>query len=99
MLNRDDMRMMLGVGAIVAAVSVGTCSTNGRIDDIHRRMDDVHRRIDDGHQRMNDGFESLNRRMNEGFENLNRRVDDLDADVRELRTLVFEAGRHEPPAN
>ena len=88
MLNRDDMRMMLGVGAIVAAVSVGTCSTNGRIDDVHRRMDDVHRRINDGHQRMNDGFE-----------NLNRRIDDLDADIRELRTLVFEAGRNEPPAN
>ena len=110
MLNRDDMRMMLGVGAIVAAVSAGTCSTNGRIDDIHRRMDDVHRRIDDGHQRMNDGFENLNRRidegyenlnrrMNEGFENLNRRIDDLDADVRELRTLVFETVKNDPPAN
>ena len=99
MLNRDDMRMMLGVGAIVAAVSAGTCSTNGRIDDIHRRMDDVHRRIDDGHQRMNDGFENVNRRMNEGFENLNRRIDDLDADVRELRTLVFETVKNDPPAN
>ena len=88
MLNRDDMRMMLGVGAIVAAVSVGTCSTNGRIDDVHRRMDDVHRRIDDGHQRMNDGFE-----------NVNRRIDDLHADVRELRTLAFETVKNEPPAN
>ena len=99
MLNRDDMRMMLGVGAIVAAVSAGTCSTNGRIDDVHRRMDDVHRRIDDGHQRMNDGFENVNRRMNEGFENLNRRIDDLDTDVRELRTLVFETVKNDPPAN
>jgi len=81
MLNRDDMRMMLGVGAIVAAVSAGTCSTNGRIDDVHRRIDDV------------------NTRMTEGFENLNRRIDDLDADVRELRTLLFESVKQDPTAD
>ncbi len=81
MLNRDDMRMMLGVGAIVAAISIGTCSTNGRMDDVHRRIDDV------------------NTRMTEGFDNLNRRIDDLDADVRELRTLLFESVKQDPAAD
>ncbi|MCY4637883.1 MAG: hypothetical protein OXG04_25880 [Acidobacteria bacterium] len=81
MLNRDDMRMMLGVGTIIAAISAGTCSTNGRIDDVHRRIDDV------------------NTRMTEGFDNLNRRIDNLDADVRELRTLLFESVKQDPAAD
>ncbi len=81
MLNRDDMRMMLGVGAIIAAISAGTCSTNGRIDDVHRRIDDV------------------NTRMTEGFDNVNRRIDNLDADVRELRTLLFESVKQDPAAD
>ena len=81
MLNRDDMRMMLGVGAIIAAISAGTCSTNGRMDDVHRRIDDI------------------NTRMTEGFDNLNRRIDNLDADVRELRTLLFESVKQDPAAD
>ncbi len=92
MLNRDDMRMMLGVGAIIAAISAGTCSTNGRIDDVHRRIDDVN-------TRMTEGFDNANRRMTEGFDNLNRRIDDLDADVRELRTLLFESVKQDPAAD
>ena len=92
MLNRDDMRMMLGVGAIIAAISAGTCSTNGRIDDVYRRIDDVN-------TRMTEGFDSINRRMTEGFDNLNRRIDDLDADVRELRTLLFESVKQDPAAD
>ena len=92
MLNRDDMRMMLGVGAIIAAISAGTCSTNGRIDDVHRRIDDVN-------TRMTEGFDNANRRMTEGFDNLNRRIDNLDADVRELRTLLFESVKQDPAAD
>ncbi len=103
MLNRDDMRMMLGVGAIIAAISVGTCSTNGRIDDVHRRIDDVNTRMTEGfdsvNRRMTEGFDNLNRRMTEGFDNLNRRIDDLDADVRELRTLLFESVKQDPAAD
>ncbi|MCY4120265.1 MAG: hypothetical protein OXG72_05020 [Acidobacteria bacterium] len=78
MLNTDDMRMTLGVGAIVAAISAGTCSSNRRIDDVHQRIGDV------------------NTRMTEGFDNVNRRIYDLDADVREMRTLLFESVREDP---
>ena len=41
----------LGVGAIVVTLSVGTCSTNARIDDVNASIDDVgadmNRRFDD----------------------------------------------------
>ena len=93
MVNRDQTPMLLGIGAIVVTLSVGTCSTNARLaegfenvnrrfDDVNRRFDDVNRRFDDGfegiNQRMNDGFESINRRMDDGFENVNRRIDDAN---------------------
>ena len=81
MPDRDDLRMFLGVGAVVVTLGVGTCSTNSRIDEISRRMNDgfqnVNRRIDDTNRRMDDGFENVNRRMDDGFENVNRRMDDI----------------------
>ena len=89
MPDRDDLRMFLGVGAVVITLGVGTCSTNSRIDDINRRIDDgfgnVNRRIDDTNRRIDD---------------TNRRIDDMQTDIRELRTLIFEALKSEQaPAN
>ena len=80
--------MALGVGAIVVTLGVGTCSTNSRIDDTHRRIDDTNRRIDD-----------TNRRMNEGFASIYRRLDDMQTDIREIRTLLFETIKNNPPAD
>ena len=99
MLNRDDVRMALGVGAIVVTLGVGTCSTNSRIDDTHRRIDDTHRRIDDTNRRMNEGFANTNRRMDEGFANIYRRLDDMQTDIREIRTLLFETIKNNPPVD
>ena len=99
MLNRDDVRMALGVGAIVVTLGVGTCSTNSRIDDTHRRIDDTHRRIDDTNRRMDEGFANTNRRMDEGFANIYRRLDDMQTDIREIRTLLFETIKNNPPAD
>ena len=42
----DRISMLVAAGAIVATIGVGTCSTNGRFDDVNRRIDDVNRRID-----------------------------------------------------
>lgn len=89
MLNRDDVRMALGVGAIVVTLGVGTCSTNSRIDDTHRRIDDTNRRMDEG-------FANTNRRMDEGFANIYRRLDDMQTDIREIRTLLFETIKNNP---
>ena len=37
---------LLGFGAIVATIAVGTCSTNARFDDLNARFDDLNTRID-----------------------------------------------------
>lgn len=51
MLNKDNAPTLLGMGAIIVTLSIGTCSTNARIDDgftnVNRRIDDTNRRIDD----------------------------------------------------
>ena len=46
MFSTDRISLLLGVGAIVVTLGVGTCSTNARIDDVNRRFDDVDRRFD-----------------------------------------------------
>ena len=51
----DRITVLVPAGPIVATLSVGTCSTNGRFDDV------------------------------------NRRIDDVQTDIRELRSLVIEA--------
>ena len=43
----DRITVLVAAGAIVATLSVGTCSTNGRFDDVNQRIDDVNDRIDD----------------------------------------------------
>ena len=43
----DRITVLVAAGAIVATLSVGTCSTNGRFDDVNRRIDDVNDRFDD----------------------------------------------------
>ena len=80
MVNRDQTPVLLGIGAIVVTLSVGTCSTNARLaegfENVNRRFDDVNRRFDDTNRRMDDGFDNVNRRMDDGFDNVNRRIDD-----------------------
>ena len=44
---RDQLPMVVAAGAIVATIGIGTCSTNGRFDDVNRRIDDVNGRIND----------------------------------------------------
>ena len=106
MLNKDTVAMLIGMGAIVVTLGVGTCSTNRSIDDSHRRMDDgfenLQRQIGDVHRRMDDGFENLQGQIDNlqrQIDNLQRQIDNLQADVRELRTLYFETLNDEPPAD
>ncbi len=58
MVDRDQIPLLLGIGAIVVTLSAGTCSTNARIgdlnDSINNRFDDVNRRIDDVNRRIDD---------------------------------------------
>ena len=50
----DRITVLVAAGAIVATLSVGTCSTNGRFDDVNQRIDDVNRRFDDVNGRFDD---------------------------------------------
>ena len=51
MVNRDQVPILIGIGAIVATLSAGTCSTNARIaegfQNVNRRIDDSNKSIDD----------------------------------------------------
>ncbi|MYH31708.1 MAG: hypothetical protein F4137_23365 [Acidobacteria bacterium] len=92
MINKDNAAVLLGMAAIIATLGIGTCSTNSRIDDTNRRMDN--------------GFNNLERRMEDGFENVHRRIDDtnerideVQADIREIRTMLFEVLKDRTPAD
>ena len=78
MFSTDRISLLLGVGAIVVTLGVGTCSTNARIDDVNRRFDNVDRRFDDLSA-------SVNRRFDDLSASVNRRFDQVRADIRELR--------------
>ena len=83
----DRITVLVAAGAIVATLSVGTCSTNGRFDDVNQRIDDVN-------DRFNVRFDDVNRRfddVNGRFDDVNGRFDDVQTDIRELRSLVIEA--------
>ena len=89
MVNRDQVPILMGIGAIVATLSAGTCSTNARMDD---GFQNVNRRIDDVNRRMDDGFQNVNRRIDDS----NKSIDDLQIEIRELRTLFFESIGNQP---
>ena len=89
MLGKDRIPFVLGVGAIVVTLGVGTCSTNARIDDVNRRLDDltadVNRRFDEQTADVNRRFDALGADVNRRFDGVNRRFDAMRADIRELR--------------
>ena len=59
MFSTDRISLLLGVGAVVVTLGVGTCSTNARIDDVNRRFDDVDRRFDDLSASVNRRFDQV----------------------------------------
>lgn len=110
MVTKDNTPVLIGIGAIIVTLGIGTCLTNARIDDgftnVNRRIDDINRRIDDTNRRMDDGFANVNRRiddtnerMNEGLTSVNQRLDDVQNDIREIRTMLFEILKNLNPAN
>lgn len=48
----QNVTTLLGFGAIVATIAVGTCSTNARFDDLNARFDDLNGRFDDVNARI-----------------------------------------------
>ena len=50
----DRITILIGAAAVAASLGVGTCSTNGRFDDVSSRFDDVNARFDDVNRRIDD---------------------------------------------
>ncbi len=84
-MRKDQLPLLIGIGAIIVTLATGTCSTNTRITDAVVSIN----------QRMDDGFQNMNRRIDD----TNKRIDDLGTDVRELRSLVIEAISSETAEN
>ncbi len=74
MITKDNAAVLLGMGAIIVTLGIGTCSTNTRIDD---------------------GFTNVNLRIDD----TNRRIDDIQEDVREVRSMLFELLKNLNPAD
>ena len=76
MVNRDQIPLLLGIGAIVVTLAVGTCSTNARIGDLN---DNINSRFDDLAGNMNNRFDDFT-------DNVNSRFDDLTGSMQPVRT-------------
>lgn len=72
------------VTVMVAFTAIIASGMNARFDDVNRRIDDVNRRIDAR-------FDDVNRNVNGRIDDLDARMTRVEADIRELRTLVIEA--------
>ena len=81
----------IGVGAIVATLGVGTCSTNARFNDVDARFNDMNGRIDDVNGRIDD--------VNGRIDDMHDRIDDIRTDIRELRALIIDAIKRADPAD
>ncbi|MCY4510697.1 MAG: hypothetical protein OXG35_27615 [Acidobacteria bacterium] len=81
-------------------------AVNTRIDDlnvsVNARFGDVNARIDDVTANVNARIDDVNANMNARFDDLrsdiNRRFDDVQADIREIRAMLSELLKGDPPA-
>ena len=80
---------MAMIGSIIITLSGIRINRNSHAEHTdHQRFDDVNQRIT-----------GTNERITDGIANMQRRIDELQSDVRELRSMRFEALKNEPPAN
>ena len=87
------------IGTLVAmAVALGGIVINQN-SQMNTRIEDLQDRMSEGFANVNQRFDDMNQRMSDGFANVQRQIDNLQTDVRELRSMQFEALKSEPPAN
>ena len=84
---------MIAIGVLLSGIVINQNSQ------LNTRIQDMHDRMDDGFGNVNQQFNDMNQRMSDGFANLQRQTDELQTDVRELRSMQFEALKNNPPAN
>lgn len=76
--------MTLLIGSVNTRIDDLQGAMNARIDDTNARIDDTNNRIDDTNSRIDD---------------LNDRMTGIENGMRELRNLLIEVLKAEPPAN
>ena len=105
--NRMIIATIVGTGiamttVIVAFIGIVAGGINSRFDDVNSRIDDVNatvnNRIGDLNTSINTRFEDMKASIDTRFDAVNRRIDDLQAEVRELRALVIDAIQGADPA-
>ena len=94
MLDKDRIPFVLGVGAIVVTLGVGTWSTNARIDDVNRRLDDlnadVNRRFDDVRADIR-GLRADHRRFDERLRAVEIALGEVDQRLLTIERVVLPA--------
>ena len=84
-LHSDRLSFFLGVGAIVATLSIGTCSTNGRIADSNMHIDG---RLQDFSARISD-FQAQIGVLSQG---LQAQIGELRQDIRRVEDILIAGG-------
>ncbi len=88
-MPKDQLPLLIGIGAIIVTSATGTCSTNTRITDA---VVSIKQQLDDGFHRTNqlldtmdellDETDQLLDTMDELIDGTNKRIDDLQTDIR-----------------
>ena len=87
---------MVMIGSIIIALGGIAINQNSQLNTrITDLRDGMNQRFDDVNQRITD----TNERITDGIANVQRQIDELQGDVRELRSMQFEALKNQPPAN
>ena len=86
---KDRITVLLGVGAIVAAIVGGSCSTNARISDLAARLDRLDARVAARLDRLDTRLDGFEARL-DGF---SARLDGLDARLRTVEIALAMLGR------
>ena len=109
--NRMIIATVVGTGiamttVIVAFVGIIAGGINNRIDDVNTTVNNrigdlntsVNSRFDDMNDNVNRRFDDMNASIDRRFDAVNRRIDDLQNEMRELRSLVIDAIKGANPA-
>lgn len=65
---------------------------------LNDRIDDLNARIDDVNTSVNARIGDVNASVNARIDDVNRRMDDMQQDIRDLRTLIIDALKRTAPA-
>ena len=84
-LTRDTQFIVTSVFVVGGLVLGQAYLLSARFDDVNQRIDDINQRFDDVNQRIDD----INQRIDALEERVNKRIDELQDDVREIRSIVL----------